>query len=386
MLDHRDMEHLGGCGAVKILAVLESIQHPLFSCLPCKDAGFNGGKVRHDELASIFRDEHGADELGEGIRCVAVDTLHHVKAAHLHECSCLIQREDVVLRQILQLDIPAGVASGAACAVELEQSSCPAVRADTAFRRLVFLDGAFRHLESELQHIHCLGIYAVLVQLADHLGDILLAQRVHRDAAFIQPSLQLGHRVRILQPRQLIRFRAHGIRQEQITGNSLLDKFRINLHATVVDTLVYPVVMPLPGRHWKAFQSLVDVHLRVNVLNAVVLELCPVFREMVWKIACSAAVALGRLAGRRKQLDEPFTFFVLLLCGSQDFTDVFQCHGQGQRCRHDHGADPVVRRQECAGFQILSGVVLLEISGKAHTLECRIVSDQGNIAVLKIVQ
>ena len=63
-----------------------------------------------------------------------------------------------------------------------------------------------------------------------------------------------------------------------------------------------------------------------------------------------------------------------------------QCHGQGQRCRHDHGADPVVRRQECAGFQILAGIVLLEIAGEAHTLESRIVSDQGHIAVLEIIQ
>ena len=144
--------------------------------------------------------------------------------------------------------------------------------------------------------------------------------------------------------------------------------------------------MPLPVRHREAFQTLVDVHLCVNVLNAVVLELRPIFRQMMRKVSCAATVAFGRLAGRRKQLDEPFALLVLLLRGSQDFADVFQCHGQGQRCRHDHGADPVVRRQECAGFQILAGIVLLEIAGEAHTLESRIVSDQGHIAVLEIIQ
>ena len=127
-------------------------------CLPSKHPGFDGGEIRHDELAAIPRDEHGADELGEDIRCVAVDALYHVKAAHLHECSCLIQRGDVVLRQILQLDIPTGVASGAACTVELEQSSGSVVRTDTAFHCLVFLAGALCHLEPELRHMSE-GIY-----------------------------------------------------------------------------------------------------------------------------------------------------------------------------------------------------------------------------------
>ena len=112
MLDHRDMEHAGKLWRSKILAVFEGIQHPLFPCFPRKHPGFDGGEVRHDELASIPRNEHGADELGKDIRCVAVDALHHVKAAHLHKRSCLIQRRDVILRQILQLDVPAGVASG----------------------------------------------------------------------------------------------------------------------------------------------------------------------------------------------------------------------------------------------------------------------------------
>ena len=193
MLDHRDMEHLGGCGAVKILAVLESIQHPLFPCFPRKHPGFDGGEVRHDELTAFLGDEHGADELGKDIRCVAVDALHHVKAPHLYQFPCLIQRGDVVLWQILQLDIPAGIPTGTACAIELKKPSGSSIRTNTAFRRLILFNGAFRHLEPELQHIHCLGIHAVLVQLADHLRHILLAQRVHRDAALIQPCFELGH-------------------------------------------------------------------------------------------------------------------------------------------------------------------------------------------------
>ena len=102
----------------------------------------------------------------------------------------------------------------------------------------------------------------------------------------------------------------------------LLDQFRVDPYATVVDTLIHPVVMPLPGRHWKAFQPLVDVHLRVNVLNAVVLELRPVLREMAWKIACAAAVGFGRFAGNREESDEVFAFLHLLLGQFERYGDV----------------------------------------------------------------
>ena len=386
VLDDRHMEHLGSGRAVEVLAVLECVQHPLFLCLPCQHAGFNSGKVCHDELASIFRNQHGADELGQDIRRISVDALQHVKAAHFHQLSRLIQCGNMVLRQILQLNIPAGVPSGAAGTIELKQSSGSAIRTHTAFRCLILLDGAFRHLEPELQHIHRFFIYPVLVQLADHLCDILLTQSVHRDTTLVQPSLKLGHRVRILQPGQFVSFLAHGIRQEQVAGNSLLHQLCVDLHATVVDAFIYPVVMPLPVRHREAFQPFVDINFCVDILDAVVLELRPLLRQMMRKIACAAAVFLGRSARHRKQFDELFAFFILLLRGSQHLADIFQSHRQGQRCRHDHRADPLVRRQECAGFQILSGIVLLEIPGKTHTLESRVMSDQGHVAILEIVQ
>ena len=95
------MEHLRSRRAVKILAVLKCIQHPLFLCLPRKHTGFNGRKISHNELASIFRDQHGADQLGENVWCIAVDTLDHIEAPQLHKRSRFIQRGNVVLWEVL---------------------------------------------------------------------------------------------------------------------------------------------------------------------------------------------------------------------------------------------------------------------------------------------
>ena len=159
------MKHLRRRCAVQVFSILESIQHPLFLRLPCENAGFDGAEIGHDELAALFGYEHRADELREDVRGVAVDALDHIEAPHLHQIPCLLQRGNVVLGEVLQLDVAARIPTCAACAVELEQSSRPSVHADTAFRRLVLLDGAFGHLESELQHIHRFLVHTVLVSL-----------------------------------------------------------------------------------------------------------------------------------------------------------------------------------------------------------------------------
>ena len=101
VLDDRHMEHLGSCRAIEVFAVLECIQHPLFLCLPRQYTGFNGRKVSNDELAALFRNQHRADQLGENVWCIAVDTLDHIEAPQLHKRSRFIQRGNVVLWEVL---------------------------------------------------------------------------------------------------------------------------------------------------------------------------------------------------------------------------------------------------------------------------------------------
>ena len=249
----------------------------------------------------------------------------------------------MVLWEVLQLDIPAGISTGTTGPIELEKSSCSAVRTHTAFRCLVFFHRAFRHLESELQHIQGFRINPVLIQLCDHLRHILFAECVHRDAALLQPCLQLGYGIWILKTSQLVGFLAHGIGEHQVTGDCFLYQFRVDPHATVIDALIGAVVLPFQFRHRKLLQPFVDVHLGVDILNAVILELRPVRRVMLREIPGTHPVGFRRLARYRKQLDEPLTFFVFLLAGLQHRADIFQCQRQGQRCRHDHRADPAIR-------------------------------------------
>ena len=195
--------------------------------------------------------------------------------------------------------------------------------------------------EKELEE--CFRIHTVFIQLGNHLGDIFFAQRVHRDAALLQPCLQLGYGIRIFQPGQLVGFFAHGIGEHQVTGDCFLYQFRVDPHATVIDALIGAVVLPFQFRHRKLLQPFVDVHLGVDILNAVILELRPVRRVMLREIPGTHSVGFRRLARYRKQLDEPLTFFVFLLAGLQHRADIFQCQRQGQRCRHDHRADPAIR-------------------------------------------
>ena len=286
----------------------------------------------------------------------------------------------------MQLDIPAGISTGTAGSIELEQSSGSAVRTHTAFRRLIFLHRAFCHLEPELQHIHCLSIYSVLVQLFDHLGYILFSERVHRDAALLQPCLQLRYGIRVFKSRQLVGFPAHGIGEHQVAGDCFLHQLRIDSHAAVIDALIRAIMLPFQFRHWELFQSLIDVYLGIDILNAVILELCPVRRVMLRKIPGPHPVGFRRLARYRKQLDEPLTFFVFLLAGLQHRTDIFQCQRQSQRCCHDHRADPAIRRKELSRFQILSGIVPVQMHGEADTLKGGIVCDQPHIAGLECLQ
>ena len=190
----------------------------------------------------------------------------------------------MVLWEVLQLDIPAGISTGTTGPIELEKSSCSAVRTHTAFRCLVFFHRAFRHLESELQHIQGFRINPVLIQLCDHLRHILFAECVHRDAALLQPCLQLGYGIWILKTSQLVGFLAHGIGEHQVTGDCFLYQFRVDPHAAVIDALIRAVMLPFQFCHRELLQSFVDVYLGIDILNAVILELRPVRRVMLREI------------------------------------------------------------------------------------------------------
>ena len=185
MLDDGDMKHLGCRCAVEVFPILKSIQHPLFLRLPCEDAGFDGAEIGHDELAALFGHEHCADELRKNIRGVAVDAFHHVKAAHLHQIPRLLQRGDMVLREILQLYAAPGPSLCAIRTGELKQSMRSAVLADVSLRRLILLHRGLCHLQTQLHHIQCFTVRTMLIQISNERCDILFSEGIDLDAAIL---------------------------------------------------------------------------------------------------------------------------------------------------------------------------------------------------------
>lgn len=105
VLDDRNMEHLAGRGTIDVFAFQKGFQPPVLPSFPCKHTGFDGGEVSHDKLTAFFWNQHGSDQLREHIRGVSIDGFDHIETAQLHQFPCFVQRGDMVLGQILQLDM-----------------------------------------------------------------------------------------------------------------------------------------------------------------------------------------------------------------------------------------------------------------------------------------
>ena len=66
------LKHLRCTGAVDVAAIGKDLLSPALICEPCDDTGFDGRKVRHQELCALTRDECGSNELGQCIRHIFI--------------------------------------------------------------------------------------------------------------------------------------------------------------------------------------------------------------------------------------------------------------------------------------------------------------------------
>ena len=317
MLDNGHAEHLRSRSTVDISSVPESLKPPILARFPGQHPRFDGAEVRYDELTAGLRDQHGADQLGENVRGVAVDVFHHLELTHPDQFPRLVQCADVILREVLQLDAASGESSRAVGAVELEQSPRPAVLACVSLGGLVFLDAALGHLQSQLQHVQGFLVKTALVDLLDHGGHVLFAQGLDFDAPLLQPTLQLRHRVWVFKPGQFISSIGHSLGQHQVAGNCLVYQLGIDHHATVIDALIHVVVVPLAVRQRKAHELFSDGDLRPDILFAVFLEPVPVLRGVLRLDPFLEAVGLAGLLGHGEFLDQSIAGPVLLLFHSQ---------------------------------------------------------------------
>ena len=140
MLFHRHMEHLACRGAVNVTAALEHLQPPPLPRYPGDHPRLDCGKVRHDELPPILRNESRADELRERIRDILIEHGEGIKIPGFHQLPCLCQIRDMVLRKVLQLYNAPAVPAGPVSTVELKHSVRTAVRTHRILHCLVFLN------------------------------------------------------------------------------------------------------------------------------------------------------------------------------------------------------------------------------------------------------
>ena len=104
MLFNRDVEHLACRCTVDVFSFFEYFCAPCFTGEVGENSGFNGRVVADDEFIAGTGNEGGADQLGQGIRDVIIEQIHHVIAAGPHQLTGFCKIFHVVLREVLQLD------------------------------------------------------------------------------------------------------------------------------------------------------------------------------------------------------------------------------------------------------------------------------------------
>ena len=240
VLFHGDMEHLRSGSAVNVAALCKNFLPPMLSGDPRNDPCLDGREVCHIKSAAGFRHKSSADKLGQHQRHGVIEHFHGIRIAAADQCPCDVQIRQMVLGQILHLDEPTGIASGAIGTVKLDKPSGTVIRTDYRLHGGVFLDAALGKLlpqgEGKLHFAvrffkhFCHGSFGERIRFHAFLGKPRL--ELHRTVGVIQA----GHRARLLHVRPLEAF---------IAADCLGDKSTIKHDTPFVDLLVEGVVAPL---------------------------------------------------------------------------------------------------------------------------------------------
>ena len=146
VLFYGDMEHLRSGSAVNVAALCKNLLPPMLPGDPCDDPRLDGGEVCHIKATAGFRYKSGADKLGQYQRYGVIEHFHSIRIAAADQCPCGVQIRQMILRQILHLDEPTGIAPGAVGTIKLNKSSGTVIRADHCLHGGVFLDAALGKL------------------------------------------------------------------------------------------------------------------------------------------------------------------------------------------------------------------------------------------------
>ena len=197
VLDHRNVEHLRGGGAVDVAAVAEDLHAPFLPGEPRCDAGLDRGEVCHHQLASRLRYNAGADELGQDAGHVVVQACERIVVSGADELPCLGEIRQVILRQVLYLKQPPCPSPGV-CAEELHRPMDVRVVVRGAPEHGVVLGGAGLCEHGADGH-ELLGL--VRLELRHHVGNGLLVEGHDIQPLLLpEPALHLCNGARVVEP------------------------------------------------------------------------------------------------------------------------------------------------------------------------------------------
>ena len=198
VLDHRNMEHLRGGGAVDVAAVAEDLHAPFLSGEPRCDASLDRGEVGHHQLASRLRYDAGADELGQDAGHVVVQARERIVVSGADELPRLGKIGQVVLDEILDLKQPPSPASGVR-AEELHRPVDVRVGVGGAPEHGVVLGGAGLGKHGADGH-KLLGL--LRLELRHHVGNGLLVEGHDIQPLLLtEPAFDLCNGARVVKPR-----------------------------------------------------------------------------------------------------------------------------------------------------------------------------------------
>ena len=315
----RDFEHLACGGAIDVAVIGEDVQSPLFPGNEGKHAGFDCGKVCHDELPAGRRYERRPDELRKCIRYVVVEYLHHFIIALPDEFTRILQIRKMVLGQVLQLNMTPSPSSRARCPVEKEHSACATVGTDAVVHRLIFLHTALRQLQPERQHA-----LQFRRRVFDHSGDGFLAQCIRRQSAFPEPFLQLCRAVRILKIRQLSHCFHQLLLGTGIHFYRVVDEQLVDGDAAIIDFFAQMIFVPYEVRNRMLLQTFFDRLFHFHITRIVFDKQRPFFRIVIRHVSHSAAIGNCRFAGRAEVFHQFLSLGQFLVIQLQNGAHVFQ--------------------------------------------------------------
>ena len=184
----------------------------------------------------------------------------------------------------------------------MEQPTDTAIRAHSGLNSVIFLGGGLAQLLPYLKHALDLGAVAVPVE---ELGNGVFPQiRKLLIHLCLEPLGELRHAVGVVQSGD---FRGL-LHQALLDGGTHLQgtahKVHVNGHATGIDDEVNLPLFLYPVRHRKSGQPPLNLHLRDNILAAILFEQAPLGHVMVWVVAGALAVGLGWVAGHAEIADD----------------------------------------------------------------------------------